>query len=93
MENYSIIMLILGVMMALSAFADKLKKPYPVLLVTAGIALGFVPGMPLITISPEIVFLIFLPPMLYDAACNINGSSLPGVLRYWHIFSWGCHGR
>jgi len=72
MENYSIVMLILGVMMALSAFADKLKRPYPVLLVTAGIALGFVPGMPQITISPEIIFLIFLPPMLYDAACNIS---------------------
>lgn len=72
MENYSIVMLILGVMMALSAFADRIRRPYPVLLVTAGIAMGFIPGMPEIVIDPEIVFLIFLPPMLYDAATNIS---------------------
>ena len=72
MENYSIILFLLAVMIGLSAIADKIRLPYPILLVTAGIAVGFIPGMPKIELDPEIVFLLFLPPMLYDAAFNIS---------------------
>ncbi|GAB4015511.1 Na+/H+ antiporter [Spirosoma migulaei] len=72
MENYSIILFLLAVMIGLSAVADKIKLPYPILMVTAGIAVGFIPGMPKIEIDPDVVFLLFLPPMLYDAAFNIS---------------------
>ncbi|GAB3994156.1 Na+/H+ antiporter [Spirosoma daeguense] len=72
MENYSIILFVLAVMIGLSALADKIRLPYPILLVTAGIAVGFIPGMPKIELDPEIIFLLFLPPMLYDAAFNIS---------------------
>ncbi len=72
MENYSIVLFILTVMIGLSAMADKFKLPYPVLLITAGIAVGFIPSIPNIELNPEIVFLIFLPPLLYDAAFNIS---------------------
>lgn len=72
MENYTIVIFILAVMIGLSAMADKIKLPYPVLLIVAGIAVGFVPSIPNIDLNPEIVFLIFLPPLLYDAAFNIS---------------------
>lgn len=72
MENYSIVILIMAVMIGLSALADKIRLPYPVLLITAGIAVGFIPGLPNVELNPEIVFLIFLPPLLYDAAFNIS---------------------
>jgi Na+/H+ antiporter len=72
MENYSIVIFILAMMIGLSAVADKVKIPYPVLLITGGVAVGFIPGLPDIELDPEIVFLIFLPPLLYDAAFNIN---------------------
>lgn len=72
MENYSIILFLLAVMIGLSAIADKIRLPYPILMVTAGIAVGFIPGMPKIEIDPDIVFLLFLPPMLYDAAFTIS---------------------
>lgn len=72
MENYSIVIFILGMMIGLSAIADKIRLPYPILLVTAGIAIGFIPNMPQIIINPEVIFLIFLPPLLYDAAFNIS---------------------
>lgn len=71
MENYSIVIFILAIMIGLSAIADKVKLPYPVLLITAGIGVGFIPGLPGIEINPEVVFLLFLPPLLYDAAFNI----------------------
>lgn len=72
MENYSIVIIILAIMIGLSAMADKIRMPVPVLLIIAGIAIGFIPSLPDITINSEIVFLIFLPPLLYDAAFNIS---------------------
>ncbi|MFQ6603071.1 Na+/H+ antiporter [Flavobacterium sp. C3NV] len=72
MENYSIIIFILAIVIGLSAFAQKIKLPYPILLVIAGIAIGFIPSMGEIEINPEIIFLLFLPPLLYDASFNIS---------------------
>lgn len=72
MENYSIIIFILAIVIGLSAFADKIKLPQPILLVIVGIAIGFIPTMSEIEINPEIIFLIFLPPLLYDASFNIS---------------------
>lgn len=72
MENYSIIIFILAIVIGLSAFADKVKLPYPILLVIVGIAIGFIPTMNEIEINPEIIFLLFLPPLLYDASFNIS---------------------
>jgi monovalent cation/hydrogen antiporter len=74
MENYSIVIFIMAVMIGLSALADRVKIPYPVLLIIAGIGVGFVPSLPNISLDPEIVFLVFLPPLLYDAAFNISAT-------------------
>ncbi|TRW24307.1 Na+/H+ antiporter [Flavobacterium zepuense] len=71
MENYTVVLFILAIMIGLSALADKIKLPYPILLIIAGIGIGFAPSVPKIEINPEIIFLIFLPPLLYDAAFNI----------------------
>jgi len=72
MENYSIVIFILASMIMLSSLADSLKIPYPILLVIAGIGMGFIPGMPHVALNPDVIFLIFLPPLLYDAAFNIS---------------------
>jgi CPA1 family monovalent cation:H+ antiporter len=52
----------------LVAIAPALHVPYPVLLLAGGCALGFVPGMPEIAVSPDVVLLGILPPLLYSAA-------------------------
>lgn len=72
MENYSIVIFIMAIMVGLSALAGKIKLPYPILLISAGIAIGFIPSLPSVSLNPEVVFLIFLPPLLYDAAFNIS---------------------
>src|SRR3982750_2399484 len=74
MENYSIVIFIMAIMIGLSALADKIRIPYPVLLISAGIAIGFIPSLPNVVINSDVVFLIFLPPLLYDAAFNISSS-------------------
>src|SRR5882762_7567165 len=48
--------------------ARKLETPYPIVLVVAGLLLGFVPGIPKVSLNPDIVFLIVLSPLLYSAA-------------------------
>lgn len=62
-----ILVLLLGVTF-LVMVGQKLKISYPIFLVLAGLIIGFIPGMPHIKIDPNLVFLLFLPPLLYEAA-------------------------
>lgn len=59
-----LILIILGLVM----LANRLKLAYPIVLVLGGLAISFAPGFSKITIDPDIVFLVFLPPLLYEAA-------------------------
>ena len=52
----------------LSVVATKIKVPYPILLVLAGLVIWLIPGMPSLEMDPDVVFFIFLPPLLYAAA-------------------------
>lgn len=52
--------------------AEKIKVAYPILLVLAGLALGFVPALSGIEIEPDLIFAIFLPPLLYEAAWSTS---------------------
>jgi CPA1 family monovalent cation:H+ antiporter len=52
---------------ALALLARRIGIPYPILLVLGGLALGFVPGLPTIELEPDLVFLLFLPPILFGA--------------------------
>ncbi|WP_222167222.1 Na+/H+ antiporter [Edaphocola aurantiacus] len=72
MENYTSILVIMAIMIAASGMADKIKVPAPILLILLGIGIGFIPTMPEVALDPEIIMLLFLPPLLYDAAFNIS---------------------
>jgi len=76
MNNLGIILIIFGILLALQAFADKIKLPNAVLLVLVGLSLWFIPGLPHLELNPDVVFLLFLPPILYDAASHTS----------WHDF-------
>ncbi len=56
------------IIVALIMLAGKLKTAYPIVLVLGGLALSFTNIFPHITIDPELIFFIFLPPLLYEAA-------------------------
>jgi Na+/H+ antiporter len=53
---------------ALAAVAGKIGLPYPIVLVLGGLALGSIPGLPKVELPPDLVFLLFLPPLIYSAA-------------------------
>lgn len=68
-HSYVIIsIVVLLSVMILVMIGQKLKVAYPIFLVIAGLLISFVPGMPRIEIEPDLVFLIFLPPILFEAA-------------------------
>ena len=77
-------LLIAGLLVAvvgLSALARHLSVPYPIVLVVGGALLGFVPGLPEVALDPEVVLLVFLPPLLYGASIFANFNDLRANLR------------
>ena len=54
--------------MIIAAIAKRFELPYPLALVVGGLALSMVPGLPVVHLDPEIVFFLFLPPILGEAA-------------------------
>src|SRR6266516_4755119 len=51
-----------------NALANWLDVPYPVPLVLGGLVLGLLPGIPDVQLNPDLVLLVFLPPLLYASA-------------------------
>ena len=60
------------VIVALVMLANKVRIAYPIVLVLGGLLLSFTSAFSDITIDPEAVFFIFLPPLLYEAAWQIS---------------------
>jgi CPA1 family monovalent cation:H+ antiporter len=71
-ENILVVLSLLFVIAMLVMLSNKLRISYPILLVLAGLLIGFIPGIPSIDLQPDLVFLIFLPPLLYAAAWNTS---------------------
>jgi len=76
MENVSLILLLLFGITFLGLVSYRYKFPFPIVLVLSGLGISLIPGLPVILLNPEIVFVIFLPPLLYAAAWNTS----------WHQF-------
>ena len=67
--------LLLGLLAFVAIFAGLAKQlaiPYPIVLVLAGLLVSVIPGIPRIGLSPNLVFLVFLPPLLYSAAWTLS---------------------
>ncbi len=71
---YYLVLIVAIVLLIL--LANKIKVAYPILLVLAGLAISFIPSLPTIQIDPELIFVIFLPPLLYEAAWAISWKEL-----------------
>jgi CPA1 family monovalent cation:H+ antiporter len=59
---------LLVAVVALASVATRLQLPYPILLMLGGLALGFVPGLPPVTLDPALILFLFLPPLIYTSA-------------------------
>ena len=64
----TVLLLLLIVVAGFAVLAERVKVPYPIVLLLAGLGLSLVPHVPRIELHPDVVFLVFLPPLLYRAA-------------------------
>lgn len=62
------ILILLFAVFFLVMLARRIRVAYPIFLVIAGLAISFIPGIPELHLDPDLIFLIFLPPLLYEAA-------------------------
>src|SRR3954467_6426989 len=63
-----VFLLLLLFVVVFGVLSNKLKTPYPIVMVIGGLLLSFVPGIPRIDLSPDVIFFVILPPLLYSAA-------------------------
>lgn len=84
------LVLLLTAMLGLTALARRLDIPYPILLVLGGLALGFVPGgFSTLALDPDLVFLLFLPPILWAAAFFTSVREFKQNLRPIGLLAFG----
>ena len=67
MNDIESLIVLVAVAALLVRLADLVAVPYPIVLVIGGLTIGFLPGGPSLELAPEVVFLVFLPPLLQSA--------------------------
>ncbi|MBE7171306.1 MAG: Na+/H+ antiporter [Williamsia sp.] len=95
--------LLILMILVLAMLANKLKLAYPIVLVLGGLALSFTPVFTHVSIEPDFVFFIFLPPLLYEAAWQtswkefwkwrriITSFAFPIVILTSCVIAWVSH--
>jgi monovalent cation/hydrogen antiporter len=87
MQGVELVVLMLAVSAGLRLVARRLRVPHPVLLVLAGLALVFAPGLPRVEFEPDTLFLVFVPPLLYWGA--LTSSLRDFRANLWPIVRYG----
>lgn len=76
-------LLLLLFIIAFGQFARKIKTPYPIVMILGGLLLGFIPSVPRITLDPDLIFLVVLPPLIYASAWTTSWRDFR--LNLWNI--------
>ncbi|HZR17691.1 MAG TPA: Na+/H+ antiporter [Verrucomicrobiae bacterium] len=79
--NAEFILICLIAIGVLAILARKIRIPYPILLTIGGVILALIPGIPAIHLDPQLVFSLFLPPLLYPAAVFTSWRDFRSNLR------------
>src|SRR5438445_1596107 len=80
-DKTELILICLVAVALLAIVARKIRVPYPILLTVGGVVLALVPGLPAIHLEPQLVFNLFLPPLLYPAAVYTSWRDFRANLR------------
>ena len=88
--KFQIFMILLAVLAGTALLARRINIAPAILLLLAGIALAFVPGMPAVELPPEVVLLVVLPPLIYSASVAMSWREFKSNLRPIILLSVGC---
>jgi CPA1 family monovalent cation:H+ antiporter len=87
---FQTVLILIALLAAVSIVARRLKVAPAILLMLAGVALAFVPGMPAIELAPDLVLLIVLPPLIYSAGVSMSWREFRNNLRPIGLLAIGC---
>lgn len=88
-ESLLLVLALVIIILMLVMLGEKLRISYPIFLVIAGLAISFIPGIPSLELDSDLIFLIFLPPLLYEAAWNTSWKDFWRWRRIIAIFAFG----
>ena len=91
--DHSVLWLVLvlcAVVATLSVAARRLRVASPILMLVAGVVLAFVPGIPTVSLDPDLVLLLLLPPLLYSSGVNMSWRGFRSNLRPILLLAIGC---
>src|SRR5918998_3232536 len=89
MDQIESLIFLLGAAALLAQLARVVRVPYPIFLVLGGLALGFTPGLSTVEVSPEVIFVVFLPPLLNAAGFFSSPLDLRAHLRAISLLAVG----
>ncbi|MEO2091694.1 MAG: cation:proton antiporter, partial [Gemmataceae bacterium] len=89
MTQVDLIVLLLAAVVALGVVARWLRLAYPILLVVGGLVLSLQPWAPRYELPPQVIMLVFLPPLLYAAAFNTEWRAFRTQLRAISLLAVG----
>ncbi len=81
-EQLPFMLALVAAIILIEMLATKLRIAYPVLLVVAGLLLSLIKGLPTVQADPDMIFFIFLPPLLFEAAWSI---SFKEMKKWWRM--------
>ena len=88
--KFQIFLILLAVLAGTALLARRINIAPAILLLLAGIALAFVPGMPSVELPPELVLLMVLPPLIYSASVAMSWREFKSNLRPIILLAVGC---
>src|ERR1700738_1655964 len=88
--EFQIFLILLAVLAGTALLARRFNVAPAILLLLAGIALAFVPGMPSLELPPELVLLVVLPPLIYSASLSMSWREFKHNLRPIILLAVGC---
>jgi CPA1 family monovalent cation:H+ antiporter len=88
--SFQIVLILIAVLAGASLLARRTDIAPAILLLLAGIAVAFVPGMPQLELSPELVLLVVLPPLIYSASVAMSWREFKYNLRPIMLLAVGC---
>src|SRR5579872_3025448 len=87
---FQTVLFMLAVLAAVAIAARRLRVAPSILLVIAGIGMALIPGLPSVTLAPELVLLVILPPLIYSAGVAMSWREFRYNLRPIALLAFGC---
>jgi monovalent cation/hydrogen antiporter len=89
MEGLDLVLLLLAVVAAVTLVAQKIRVPYPILMVVAGLGIALIPAIPTVELDPDTVLTVFLPPILFSGAFFLSVRELWRNIRPITLLAFG----